>query len=110
MLNTINFFKGQMKRLRNLQIVSNKYTECVAPAVDSGIWKAVRITNPRLRVHLITEGQTKNEMLFQDKAPVKSIIYDSPYISVRFLKLLKMAERTQICTMFGSGSLFFLFA
>lgn len=75
-------FTGDMKKLRNIQIITNKYTECIAPPIDYRIWKAVRKTNPRLRVHLITEGKHKNEIHFQHKAPVKSIVYDSPYIPV----------------------------
>ena len=73
---------GDMKRLRNIQIITNKYTESVAPPVDYRIWKAVRKVNPRLRVHLITEGGHRNEIVFQQRAPVKSIIYDSPYTPV----------------------------
>ena len=76
-----------MKKLRNIQIITNKYTECVAPPVDYRIWKKVRKTNSRLRVHLITEGKHKNEMTFQQRAPVKSIVYDSPYIPVSVIKL-----------------------
>ena len=70
---------GDMKRLRNIQIITNKYTESVAPPVDYRVWKAVRKVSPRLRVHLITEGGHRNEIVFQQRAPVKSIIYDSPY-------------------------------
>ena len=76
---------GDMKRLRNIQIVTNKYTECVVEPVDYRIWKAVRKVNPRLRVHLITEGLHSKEITFQHKAPVKSIIYDSPYIPVSLI-------------------------
>ena len=71
-----------MKRLRNIQILTNKYTEVVVPPVDYRVWKAVRKVNPRLRVHLVTEGRHRNEITFQQKAPVKSIVYDSPYIQV----------------------------
>ena len=77
-----NLFLGDMKRLRNIQIVTNRYTEVVVPPVDYRVWKAVRKVNPRLRVHLVTEGRHKNEITFQQKAPVKSIVYDSPYIRV----------------------------
>ena len=73
---------GDMKRLRNIQIVTNKYTEVTVPPVDYRVWKAVRKVNPRLRVHLVTEGRHRNEITFQQKAPVKSMVYDSPYIRV----------------------------
>ena len=89
---------GDMKRLRNIQIITNKYTESVAPPVDYRVWKNVRKANPRLRVHLITEGGHRNEIVFQQRAPVKSIVYDSPYIPVSFFILSKIH--------FGNSSIF----
>jgi len=68
-----------MPRLRNVQIVSNAYSECVPTPVDYRIWKQCRKTHPRLRVHLVTEGKHKKEMTYQTKAPVKSLVYDTPY-------------------------------
>lgn len=38
--------------------------------------------NPRLRVHLSSEGNSKKEILWQRRAPVKSIVYESPYAKV----------------------------
>ena len=46
------------------------------------VWKTTRKHNPRLRIHLVTEGRHKNEIMFQQKAPVKSIVYDTPYNKV----------------------------
>ena len=46
------------------------------------MWKTTRKHNPRLRIHLVTEGRHKNEIMFQQKAPVKSIVYDTPYNKV----------------------------
>ena len=80
-----------MKKLRNIQIITNTFTECVAPPVDYRIWKKCRKANPKLRVHLITEGKHKNEMTFQQRAPVKSIVYDSPYIPVSII--ITMTEK-----------------
>ena len=80
-----NQFLGDMKKLRNIQIITNTFTECVAPPVDYRVWKKCRKANPKLRVHLITEGKHKNEMTFQQRAPVKSIVYDSPYIPVSII-------------------------
>ena len=82
---------GDMKKLRNIQIITNTFTECVAPPVDYRIWKKCRKANPKLRVHLITEGKHKNEMTFQQRAPVKSIVYDSPYIPVSII--ITMTEK-----------------
>ena len=71
-----------MKRLRNLIIITNNYTECVATPVDYRVWKSCRKVNPKLRVHLVTEGKHKKEITFQHRAPVKSIVYDTPYTQV----------------------------
>jgi len=68
-----------MPKLRNVQIVSNAYSECIPTPVDYRIWKQCRKTHPRLRVHLVTEGRHKKELTFQTKAPVKSLVYDTPY-------------------------------
>jgi hypothetical protein len=73
---------GDLPYLRNLQLVSNAYTDCVSPAVDYRVWKACRKANPRLRVHLVTEGKHNREITFQTSAPVKSIVYDTPYSRV----------------------------
>jgi len=70
---------SHMPKLRNVQIVSNAYSECVPTPVDYRIWKQLRKIHPRLRVHLVTEGKHRKEMIFQTKAPVKSILYDTPF-------------------------------
>jgi len=75
----VECFAG-MPKLKNLQIVSNATSECVPTPVDYRIWSSTRKSHPRLRVHLVTEGKHKKELTFQTKAPVKSIVYDSPYI------------------------------
>ena len=68
-----------MPRLRNVILVSNAYSECVATPVDYRVWKECRKSNPRLRVHLVTEGKHNKEITFQTRAPVKSVVYDTPY-------------------------------
>ncbi|XP_023347244.1 uncharacterized protein LOC111716066 isoform X2 [Eurytemora carolleeae] len=73
---------ADMKKLRNLIIMSNAYTDSIPTPVDSRIWLSCRKHHPRLRVHLITEGKHKKELTFQTRAPVKSIVYDTPYSKV----------------------------
>jgi len=68
-----------MPKLRNIQIVSNAYSECTPTPVDYRIWKQLRKKHPRLRVHLVTEGKHRKEITFQTRAPVKSVVYDTPY-------------------------------
>ena len=71
-----------MPKLKNLHIVSNSYSDCVPSPVDYRVWRACRKSHPRLRVHLVTEGRHKKEVTFQTRAPVKSIVYDTPYSKV----------------------------
>ncbi len=40
---------GDMRRLRNLIVVTNGYTECVPAPVDYRVWKQCRKSNPKLR-------------------------------------------------------------
>ena len=58
---------AKMPKLRNLEIVSNAYSESVPTPVDYRIWKQCRKIHPRLRVHLVTEGKHRKEMTFQTK-------------------------------------------
>ena len=58
---------AKMPKLRNLEIVSNAYSECVPTPVDYRIWKQCRKIHPRLRVHLVTAGKHRKEMTFQTK-------------------------------------------
>ena len=74
---------GELKGLRNMHILTNKYTEFEPLPVDNRYWSRLRKRNPRLRVHLVTEGKHKKEITYQEGAPVKSIVYDTPYIPVR---------------------------
>jgi len=70
---------SSMFKLRNIHIVSNAYSECVPTPVDYRIWKQCRKRHPRLRVHLVTEGKHKKDLTYQTRAPVKSLVYDTPY-------------------------------
>ncbi len=73
---------GDMPKFRNLHVLTNSYTECVPTPVDYRVWAKCRRANPRLRVHLITEGKHSKEITFQSRAPVKSIVYDTPNTKV----------------------------
>ncbi|KAK8395051.1 hypothetical protein O3P69_006066 [Scylla paramamosain] len=68
-------------RLRNLHIVQNKYTEH-GKSLSYKVWKVCRRSNPYLRVHLQVEGPCKKEIIWQPRAAVKSVVYDSPYAKI----------------------------
>lgn len=67
--------------LRDLHLIQTTYTEMglrVAPRV----WRECRRAAPRLRVHLSVEGTVAKEIIWQDCAPVHSIIYKTAYNQV----------------------------
>ncbi|XP_069997731.1 F-box only protein 39 isoform X1 [Penaeus vannamei] len=77
--------------VRNMFIVQNKYTEN-GRILDPLAWKRCRKTNPRLRVHLSSEGNSKKEILWQRRAPVKSIVYESPYAKITTSVMMQLVE------------------
>jgi len=70
---------ASLQRLRNLHIVSNAYSEPTPTPVDYRVWRSLRKAAPKIRVHLVTEGKHKKEVIYQTRAPVKSVVYDTPY-------------------------------
>ncbi|RXG70612.1 hypothetical protein Avbf_03218 [Armadillidium vulgare] len=77
--------------LRNMHIVQNKYTEH-ARSLHYKAWKACRENNPKLRVHLRVEGNSKKGIVWQPRAPVKSIVYDSPYAQISTPVLMEIVD------------------
>lgn len=88
-------------RLYNLHIVQNKYTE-QGKSLGYKVWKACRAANPRLRVHLCLEGPCKKEIIWQPRAPVKSIVYDSPYTKVTCFLVYRLCPICYCCLYFLS--------
>ncbi|XP_071512758.1 uncharacterized protein [Panulirus ornatus] len=78
-------------KIRNLYIVQNKYTEN-GRSLHYKAWKQCRAGNPKLRVHLCTEGSCKKEIIWQLQAPVKSIVYDTPFTRITTPVMLAITE------------------
>lgn len=85
---------GQTK-LRHLHILQNRFTpsELVLLPVSGRAWYACRKGNANLSVHLKVESQREREVIWQDRAPVRSIIYESPlskvlYFAIQFFSSL----------------------
>ncbi|XP_042216474.1 F-box only protein 39-like isoform X2 [Homarus americanus] len=78
-------------KVRNMYIVQNKYTEN-GQSLSYKAWKQCRAANPRLRVHLCSEGSCKNEIIWQQQAPVRSIVYNSPYAKIDTPVMLTIIE------------------
>ena len=68
-------------KLRNMYIIQNKYTQD-GRSINYKAWKQCRKENPRLRVHLCIEDNCKKEVIWQPRAPVKTVFYDSPFSKV----------------------------
>lgn len=64
-------------KLKDLYLLQTKLTpHC--PSVSFKSWKECRKRSPRLRVHHIMEDSAKTKVIWQDGAPVKSVIYNTP--------------------------------
>lgn len=73
--------------LRHLHIIQNRYTpgEINIRPVPGKIWKQCRHLNSSLAVHLEVKGARNGNVLWQERAPVRSLLYDSRYIKVQTL-------------------------
>jgi F-box protein 39 len=73
--------------LRHLHIIQNRYTpgEINIRPIPGRIWRQCRHLNSSLAVHLEVEGARDRDVLWQDSAPVYSILYDSRHIKVQKL-------------------------
>ncbi|KAF0296493.1 hypothetical protein FJT64_006052 [Amphibalanus amphitrite] len=79
-------------KLRNLHLIQNEHTESTG-SVGRRSWRDARLRNSRLRVHLRLEGKPRHqEIIWQQDAPVKSILYRSPYIAVSAVSILTTIE------------------
>lgn len=76
--------------LKHLHMVQNANTE-TSERISPAAWKECR-KNKRLRVHLHTEGPIRKEIIWQENAPIRSIVYDSPYAQVTTSSILTVVE------------------
>lgn len=71
-------------KLQHLHVIQNAYTEpCYS--IDAKAWSEMNRKNPALKVHLKSTGKTKRDIVWQERAPVSSILYNSRYSKVSFL-------------------------
>ncbi|XP_018334262.1 uncharacterized protein LOC108743261 isoform X2 [Agrilus planipennis] len=66
--------------LRHLHILQNQYTPSDSPVigVSPKIWKVCRKNNSKLCVHLEVISNKKKCPVWQEGAPVRSVLFDSP--------------------------------
>ncbi|XP_075220299.1 uncharacterized protein LOC142323877 isoform X2 [Lycorma delicatula] len=65
-------------RLKNLDIIQNRYTPLDIPPVNPKTWRDCRKKNNKLAVHLKVESKRDRQLLWQEEAPVHTVIYSSP--------------------------------
>ncbi|XP_046679821.1 F-box/LRR-repeat protein 21-like [Homalodisca vitripennis] len=65
-------------RLQHLHIIQNRYTPLDITAVSSKSWKQCAKNNPSLKVHLRVECIRERHLLWQESAPVHTVLYVSP--------------------------------
>ena len=71
-------------KLKHLHVIQNAYTESCY-SIEPKAWSDLNRKNPALRVHLKSTGKTKREIVWQERAPVSSVLYNSRYSKVNFL-------------------------
>lgn len=76
-------------QLRHLYIVQNRYTPLdITAAVNPKSWKQCAARNPELRVHLRVESVRERQLLWQEGAPVNTVLYFSPQCKACLLLFL----------------------
>lgn len=68
--------------------MQNSYTPTDVKPCTRQAWKMCRQSNWRLRVHLHVESATDRSLIWQEGAPVHTILFDSPRIMVREFHLV----------------------
>ncbi|KAK4023864.1 hypothetical protein OUZ56_009259 [Daphnia magna] len=78
-------------KLQHLHVIQNAYTESCY-SIDSKAWTELNQKNPALKVHLKSTGKTKREIIWQERAPVSSILYNSRYSKVTMPSILTVVD------------------
>ncbi|KAK7872795.1 hypothetical protein R5R35_011919 [Gryllus longicercus] len=81
--------------LRHLHIVQNRYTPAevgLLRSLSARAWRQCRNSNPYLCVHFSMDGVRNRDVVWQDKAPVRSIVYDSPHVKVATQSILTTVD------------------
>ncbi|KAL8574433.1 hypothetical protein ACOMHN_060280 [Nucella lapillus] len=66
-------------QLLQLHLVQDAYTATSSHPVSSAAWKLFKDMAPNKRVFLEIQGLTKNPLLLQPHAPVRGVIFRTPY-------------------------------
>lgn len=71
-------------KLKHLHILQNRYTpnDVNIKSINPAVWKKCRMDNPGLNVHLQVQSVKEKVIIWQQNAPVRTVLYDSPQIGV----------------------------
>lgn len=78
-----------------LCIVQDMYTEATT-LIPGETWREIKHMAPQLHVHLEARGHTRQEILFQPRAPVTAIIYSTPYAKVCAHAIITIIEHYRL--------------
>ena len=78
-------------KLNHLVLVQDKHTNDLE-SVSSHVWSEVKCLSPDIRVDLEYYGNSDSDILIQERAPVRSITYNTPHVRVRPEKILSISE------------------
>ncbi|KAG5897483.1 hypothetical protein JTB14_031107 [Gonioctena quinquepunctata] len=81
-------------KLKHLHILQNRYTpnDINIKPVSPYTWKRCRKSNRYLSVHLQIESLKDKAIIWQEMAPVRTVLYNSPHIGLRPDALLTAVE------------------
>ncbi|XP_018563430.1 uncharacterized protein LOC108905140 isoform X2 [Anoplophora glabripennis] len=81
-------------KLKHLHILQNRYTpnDINIKPVSPQVWKKCRQNNPTLSVHLQLESVKEKPIIWQENAPARTVLYDSPHIGLRTDALVTTIE------------------
>jgi F-box protein 39 len=80
--------------IEHIHILQNRYTpnDINIKPVSYKTWKTARKNNPNLKVHLQLESVKEKAIIWQQGAPVSTVLYDSPHIKLRTDHLMTVIE------------------
>ncbi|KAJ8974662.1 hypothetical protein NQ317_011979, partial [Molorchus minor] len=81
-------------KLEHLHILQNRYTpyDAIIKPVSPNAWQKCRQNNSALNVHLQVESLKEKPLIWQERAPVRTVLFDSPHIRLRTDSLMTALE------------------
>ncbi|XP_014667993.1 PREDICTED: uncharacterized protein LOC106809426 [Priapulus caudatus] len=78
-------------RVRLVVLYQDAYT-CRCRAAPGHAWRDMRARAPAVRIELVLTGATRSDMLLQEGAPVRSILYDTKYSVMKLNTLMFIVD------------------